>query len=1546
MSVRWKPLLVLSGLFFVVAVCGVLAMALALVPRSSQGILKQARGAAAARRFEDAEIYYKQALQFEPKSAATHEEFANLYRDWARVAPAAKRDTLQAEYHDHLQKAVNYDKSSKGPRLQLLETALAEDNALESGYWAREVLKVDPENPDAHFVLVLEELEGRSPNVPEVKRHLRTLEEQKASPIRLVLVRARLAQATSDDQSRIEALAAARAIALPAEADVLDLMARIRVEAIEIQTQSDDTQLDAQIGRLLGHLKELLGRPDLAAGRVARLCQVLEQTQRALVQRIDKGKSDGAHGDRRIDAIETELQAIFQQVLASNQKADLQVFLTYADHLRFRKQRERCLEIVEEALGQPSAAKPANQIAVMGLHAVAIEMSLARQDDGQRYEKAAPHIQALLASSEQGYQGLGHLFQGAIDLERSGLVPALKSGGATKAASEPNQAKLRASSLGHLKQAAAQLPALAEAQARYGVALVLNHEQDLGRQYLQNALRMGNLEPQYQVWAAWTIVQAGYPEEAAPILDSLFRQLAQGTIAAELKGTLHQICGEVYQARRGPGDLERAADEFAKSAALGQATDPIVGLRQAQVEVQLGHLDQALARIDQLRAKGQGGPGAENLAVLIHERQGKREEARRLLREARTRYPKAAELAGLDAAMRTGDGRADEADRLLAAFLSGDPDNVNLTLMRAQILAESLKRPKDARQLLLGLADRSDNSSPLVQLIQIDLEQNDLEAAEATIARMRKRWSESATVDILEGQLSLKRGNISAAREHFSDALKKDPENKIVQFWKAQLDSRSGSLSEATRVLEDIVKNRPSKEVDSGVSLMSAAQSALANLSLQTRNFDDAIRRFEELKRSSETGTLSRFDRWHLITAYVARNQWPIARRELAAILNDTTNPPTSDERVQGANLYRQHREDAAAQAQLDYVLKVDPTNAGGVVTRSFIYLSAKKYDEATAVLRRAIDLVSKKGEKSPAVFYLMLAAVANEMPPAATAANRARAVLEQGLTVQPQSLELVQAEYLLLSGSGDPQGAVAKIEEKTKDDPKGTFRRLLVDVLREHRKYEQAEKVLRTLIQEAPADENLAAALVQVVSLEAGEAAAAGNPELQRTLDEKALAMIREDRKRYPNSIVFLKAECDLAARQGDINRAIAITSEIDKIAPASSEGAILRARLFARLEKHSEVARAYTEALERNPSQADIRILLGQELLRLTDAEGALKQAQTVLATNKDRLDAILLEARALAETASSDSQKESARQAAVDRLESAIAKEPRFRDAYHSLAEIELARGRRAQALDALKRDLKADPQDGVAAAKLIQILAGRGPTGQPPSPADLDQARRWAAQVSEQDKEGSVVLATAVGFHKAGQLELALPLSEKAATMLDSPVAHLNLGDLLLSLAESQRDARPARAYFERAVSEYDRVLKVQPTQLEAVNNKAWVLHTSLGRSREALELIESVMKRVNPAVLPGEFYDTLGTVQEAVGQRGDAEQSYLKGLDKAPDHPVLNYHYAKLLAADGNRSNRARGYLAKALAGRDQLSPAMAEDVDGLVKTLGGAIRGN
>ncbi len=77
----------------------------------------------------------------------------------------------------------------------------------------------------------------------------------------------------------------------------------------------------------------------------------------------------------------------------------------------------------------------------------------------------------------------------------------------------------------------------------------------------------------------------------------------------------------------------------------------------------------------------------------------------------------------------------------------------------------------------------------------------------------------------------------------------------------------------------------------------------------------------------------------------------------------------------------------------------------------------------------------------------------------------------------------------------------------------------------------------------------------------------------------------------------------------------------------------------------------------------------------------------------------------------------------------------------------------------------------------------------------------------------------------------------------------------------------------------------------------------------------------MQKRVNAAALPGEFYDTLGSIQESIGKTRDAEQSYLDGLKKAPEHPVLNFHFGKMIATDRSRAGRARTHLKKALDAR-------------------------
>ena len=1242
MTVRWKPLVFLSGVFLIVGLIGVAAIVRTLVSRSTQDILRSARTSREAGRFEDAEIYFKQALQNAAKDAAIHEEFAGFYRDWAQHSPAEKRPALRTERINHLRSAVKFDKAIKGPRLALLVDSMHDDDVYGSNYWAKEVLNVDPNNVDAHYTLALEALDNRAPNLPEARRHLEVLEKKKASAIRLLLVQALLADATGDLAARESVLARARAITPGPDSDPVDRVAGLRIASMAIRFEANPARLDEQVRGMLKQVKAMGVVEELAPARVARLRALLERTQRSLVEKTGNGSPAAKKGiERLVDSIEAELESIFKLALAANKEPDLQTYLAYADHLNLRRQRDRCLEVVDQALKSPQASRRTAAQIVMTLHVIAVQMALSTEEDKGRFEKAGPHIQALLDCPDPKAQGFGHLFAGSVDLDRSGIARDTKTGDVATASKE-TIAGFRKSAVKHLKIAAAQLPDVAEAQARYGVALVLAGEQNLGRQFLQTALRLGSLDPQYQLWAAWAILQAGYPEEAEPIVAALSRQVAAGNAPREIEAGLFLLSGEIHQARHTADDMNKAVGYFEKALATGRETSANVVLRLAQIDVQMGQYDRALARVDAMNAQGAKSPAAEQLAVLTLEQQGKSALARSRLRAARASYPDGADLAGLDAALLNKDGKPAEADRVLAEFLARQPDNATLVMMRAQIQAESLKNFEQARSLLLAIGENTENSAPLVQLAGLELERNQLDAAENVIAKIRSRWKEAATADVLDAQLALKRGRPAEAIEHFDAALRKDPENKIVQYWKAQLDGQNGAVAEATKSLEAIVKNKPIKEVDAGTTLMSAAQSALASLSLRTGSLDDAIRRFEELKRSDKNGTLSKADRWQLITAYVARGQWPLARREIAALLNDPKNSPTDDERVRGANFYRQQGDDASALAQLDYVLKVNPTNPPAVVTRSYILLKAKEHEQASAILRTAIEQLKQKKEPQPAVFYLLLAAVENDKPPAASALDRAIATLDSGLKSLPDALELVQAKFSALQASGRSQAAVEFMEAKAKAFPKGDLPRELVKVYRDEKLYDKADQLLRDLLATSPDDTNLAAALIQVVSFEATEAAIRNQPDRQRELNNRAAAMIRDYRARFPNSTVFIHAECDMVARAGDLTRATELTREIDKLSKTSPMGALLRARIYAAQGKPRDLAQAYKDALERAPRQLELRVLLGQTQLRLGEADEALRQANMVLDVEKNRLDAQLLQARAMAETGNTPTEK----------------------------------------------------------------------------------------------------------------------------------------------------------------------------------------------------------------------------------------------------------------------------------------------------------------
>jgi tetratricopeptide (TPR) repeat protein len=237
--------------------------------------------------------------------------------------------------------------------------------------------------------------------------------------------------------------------------------------------------------------------------------------------------------------------------------------------------------------------------------------------------------------------------------------------------------------------------------------------------------------------------------------------------------------------------------------------------------------------------------------------------------------------------------------------------------------------------------------------------------------------------------------------------------------------------------------------------------------------------------------------------------------------------------------------------------------------------------------------------------------------------------------------------------------------------------------------------------------------------------------------------------------------------------------------------------------------------------------------------------------------------------------------------------------------------------------------------------IQILAEPPGAGQPPRDADLARARKLAEDYAARDDDGTLLLAIAIGFHKAGQPDLALPWAESAAAKLDRPIVRLACGDILLAKAESTTDTATAKELLSRAIEHYDAVLAQNARSMEAVNNKAWILSHYFERHAEAKSLVEALVARTDAATLPAELFDTLGEILEALGEHSEAESAYTRGLEKNHDHAVLNFHMGRLLANQTDRASRAEPYLrrAQAASASGRLSRAMASELDTLLARL-------
>ncbi len=150
------------------------------------------------------------------------------------------------------------------------------------------------------------------------------------------------------------------------------------------------------------------------------------------------------------------------------------------------------------------------------------------------------------------------------------------------------------------------------------------------------------------------------------------------------------------------------------------------------------------------------------------------------------------------------------------------------------------------------------------------------------------------------------------------------------------------------------------------------------------------------------------------------------------------------------------------------------------------------------------------------------------------------------------------------------------------------------------------------------------------------------------------------------------------MVARRGDFTRAIELTREIDKLSKTSPMGALLRARIYAAQGKTARPGSSLQGSPRAQlPASSSCECFSAKPSSSWETPIEALRQANMVLDVEKNRADAQLLQARALAETGTTPTEKDQQQREAIARLESVTKANPHFEEAFHTLAEIHFKR-----------------------------------------------------------------------------------------------------------------------------------------------------------------------------------------------------------------------------------------------------------------------------
>lgn len=779
-----------------------------------------------------------------------------------------------------------------------------------------------------------------------------------------------------------------------------------------------------------------------------------------------------------------------------------------------------------------------------------------------------------------------------------------------------------------------------------------------------------------------------------------------------------------------------------------------------------------------------------------------------------------------------------------------------------ELSGEKLTRPEARADLAIALAAAQSSEGDIAKA------QSELDAALVDAPG-------STRALLLKAELAARTGDTAGATKYIDAVLKDAPENTEALLMKAEMQLAERHVDDAQKLLEQAIAAHPNDV---------APRAALVSLAVATSKPDMAKEQVAKMKEVAPQDLRTLYD--DALVAFVLGDMAharDVTQRLLAA------RPDNMQTLLLSGLVDVQLASYASAEEKLRRVVQRIPSALVARRALALAYLRTGRPANALETLQPVMSTASNDPT---------LLRIAGEAYLAQGKATEAEAVYERANSLDKSNVasqvRLAQVRF----AAGDASRGFSDLEALSANDASaGQAEMALFAAHLKRREFDQALAIVDQIEKRDPKNAAGAENLRGIVYLSKRDLANA------RLHFEKALE-IQPDFYPAAQSLATLDIqEGKLQAARDRYDRLLAKNPKNDQLLIASAQLLELSGA------PADQVRAALDKAVAANPTSVAARNARVVFELRHRDGKAALAAAQAALAAAPNTPQLVELVANAQLLNGDMHQAVETLTQlaklqpqnplvllrladlqtrlkdypAAIDNERKALALQPGLAAAWGSLAKTYLAAGKADSALDEARKLQKEHPDKAIGYALEAAIFGAQ---------------KKWpdaiAAYHAAFKRENTPILALGnyMALRSAGRTDEA---GKFAAQWIKDHPQDPTLIEVRAEQAQQQKD-------YGAAVSGYKRVLEINPDNIAALNNLAWVL-TEQGKP-EALEYAERAHRLApfNPNIL-----DTLGWTAARTGDPKRGAQLLKMASALAPQENEIRLHLAKALMDAGDKA---------------------------------------